>query len=268
MTARGSRVVGLHAAASCGLRSCSSPSAARARRSRRAGRAPTGRRRRSTLVGDVARPQRSRLRNDSAGVDLLASTTTTSGRALERQPRAARCASFVRGAREPAAVEDAERAAAGVQRERDARAPCRRAFLFTFTRGSAGLRAEDDAAAAPLRRAGRALAGAAGALLAPRLGAAAGAPGRASWWRACPGASPRARPSRPRAASGSFASSANTSSSSLTVLLAAEDGCGERAIRRPPGSHTMPPLGPGHGAGDEEQVALDVAVEHRPGRAG
>src|SRR4029079_16581312 len=76
-----------------------------------------------------------------------------------------------RGRVERAGVEPEQRAALGVQRQRAAQ------------RGLAGLAvdldgvvaragAEDDAAAGPLRGADRALAGAAGALLAPRLGAA------------------------------------------------------------------------------------------------
>ncbi len=54
-----------------------------------------------------------------------------------------------------------------------ARIAARRSFLLSETTYERGLRPEDDAAVAPLRRADRALASAAGALLLPRLLAAA-----------------------------------------------------------------------------------------------
>ena len=82
--------------------------------------------------------------------------------------------------------------------------------------------------------AGRALARAAGALLAPRLGARRRPPGRASWSRACPGGARSISALHRLVQQRPVALEAEHLGRELDGPLAAHDGRGERAIRRPP----------------------------------
>ena len=143
---------------------------------------------------------RARLRNDLAR-HVAPRAEQHAARSRRGGPSSRPAACLVDGVVERAGVEPEHRAALGVQRQRAAQ------------RGLAGLAvdldgvvaragAEDDAAAGPLRGADRARAGAAGALLAPRLGAAAADHAARAWWRACPGGARPARRSRSRARAG------------------------------------------------------------------
>ena len=115
----------------------------------------------------------------------------------------------------------------------------------------ARLRAVRDATADELRRAGRALTGAAGALLPVRLLATTGRPRRESWCRACPdgprpagrrlpGASARCWPARRRSSAGRSTEPSVLPSGVLISTL---------VIGAPPFAavlrNTTPPLGPG-----------------------
>ena len=144
----------------------------RARPARRAASAPRRRRRPRARPARRRRPA-ARLRNDCARLSSSSAQTTTSGQLLAPRPRRARAAVFVEASRPAGAVDQSEGPCLRVSSERAAK------------RGAAGLavdldleaahrRREGDAAARPVRGARRAGAGAAGALLAPRLRAAAG----------------------------------------------------------------------------------------------
>ena len=114
---------------------------------------------------------RSRLRNDSAARSCASVSTMSVG--APRPESASSVGGALRRRRvERRRVEDRDRAALGVHRQRAAQR--RAALLAVDLEGVVARRgAEDRAAADPDRRARRAGAGAAGALLAPRLGAAA-----------------------------------------------------------------------------------------------
>ena len=117
------------------------------------------------------------------------------------------------------------------------------------------LRPVRDAAADPLGRADRSLAGAAGALLAPRLLAAAARPRRGSSWSACRRAGRRARPRPP----GASAARSPAPRRARPGARGCPTSCRRRRGRRssPSGSPssrgaftaertmTSPPLGPG-----------------------
>ena len=142
-------------------------------------------------------------------------------------PRAARSAWRVFGRVERAGVEDRHRAALGVQRQRAAQ---RRALLLAVDLEGVGarLRAEHDATAGPDRRAARAGAGAAGALLAPWLGATAGDHRRGSSSPRCRAGARPARRARSGARAGRGSARRRRASSSLTFLAAPSRRAPER----------------------------------------
>ena len=135
------------------------------------------RRRRST--GITSDP--GRLRNDSPA--LASASVQQHERAGGRRPSRSSSASGLLGRRrvERAGVEDGQRLALGVDRQRAAQRGAAR-LAVDLDGVVARLRAEHDAAAGPdAASASEPGAGAAGALLAPRLGAAAARPRRGSW---------------------------------------------------------------------------------------
>ena len=148
-----------------GPRATRRPPWTRARWPRRSGRRRRRRRR--------AEPPRtcSRLRNDSAACSSP-SVRITRTEPLTPQSASSANAAFVDGVSNLRGVEERDRLALGVHGERAAQ--CGALLLAVDLEGvAARLRAEDGAAAGPDRAAARAGAGAAGALLAPRLRATA-----------------------------------------------------------------------------------------------
>ena len=147
-------------------------------------------------------------------------------------------------------------------------------FLGVRWRVVAGLRAVRDTAAAPVRRADRALAGATGALLAPRLRATAGDLGaRLGAVRAGAGGGElrgddlvhdRRRSARCRTARRARRPSRRRRRPPTSRRASC---CTPLARLRVPGAfaalrtNTRPPFGPGHRALDEQQAALGVALD-------
>ncbi len=120
----------------------------------------------------VSTATRARLRNDSAAADSSAVSTTSVGRGCPQPSSSVESLARPRGL-ERARVEDRDRAALGVQRERAAQ---RSALLLAVDLEGVGARlgTEHRATASPDRRAVGARTRASGALLTPRLRATAG----------------------------------------------------------------------------------------------
>ena len=129
---------------------------------------------------------------------------------------------------------------------------------------AARMRAEDDAAAGPLRRAGGALAGAAGALLAPRLGARRRRRGRGSWSTCVPWRRAASSAFTTSCTSASFRSSAEHVGGELGLRAAGDHGCGRsgRPSAVAPDLDDRRPIAPGHGAPRPAAGSLGVDVGH------
>ena len=183
------------------------------------------------------------------------SVRTSSTEPPPAQSASSSAAFLVDGVSKRARVEHGDRAAVGVHAQRAAQRGA--ALLAVDLEGVvARLRAEDDAAAGPDRRARRAGAGAAGALLAPRLGAAA--------------ADVAAGLGRRRALPARGELGAHRLVHERAVEARAEGGVVERrpsscrrgSVRQPSVRTSTTPLrGPGHGAADEQQVAGGVDLD-------
>ena len=177
-------------------------------------------------------------------------STTSTGRRGGRASSPAAC--LVEGASNAAGVEHGDRPALGVQRERAAQ------------RGAARLAVDLEgvvARAAGRRRCRRRSTAASGS---SRRGRGRCPSGATAWrrrrgpCRAClRGVRCRAgaRPARRRTnscTSGPLNGAPNTSSSSVDGARAAEHGGAQPSVR----TSTVPPLGPGHGAADQQQVLV------------
>ena len=163
-------------------------------------------------------------------------------------------------------VDHRDAAAPRVHAERRAqRAPAR--LAVDLHRVVARSRAERDAAAGPVRRADRAGARAAGALLAPGLRAAAADLAAASASRRCRAGARAARRARPRRRRALWNGSEKISAGSSTVPWPPSRGAlgsGLSASR----TSTTAPSGPGTAPRSEQQVALGVDVHDLEARAG
>ncbi len=191
------------------------------------------------VLGVAARPRGRGCGTTAPRRTPRRASTTSVGRAWpQSSSRSARLARL--GLLERGGVEDRDRAAAGVQRERAAQ---RRALLLAVDLEGvgAGLGAEHGAAAGPDRRAARARAGAAGALLAPRLGAAAGDHGRAFSSRRSRAGERPARRARSGARAARAKRAPKAASSSLTFLLRAAQHGGVSHRCAPPRSSRSGP---------------------------